>query len=393
MVREIGVQADRQAAQPQNTGASDALTWRDRVYAWRDRMCGSARFQQWVATFPLTRRTARRHARNAFDLCAGFVYSQILASCNELKLLELLLERPRTATELAGLCSVPLAAMETLLSAAAALDLVNRRARGRWGLGTVGAGIATSPGLSEMIRHHAHFYADLRDPVALLRGHAKSTELAAYWAYAKSTAPHELNQSNVSDYSILMAQSQGMIARDVIEAYPLAQHHHLLDVGGGKGAFAMAVAEAVPAITLSIFDLPAVAALAAPAISARGLEKRVQVHSGDFFRDLLPRGADVVSLVRILHDHDDDAAVKLLRNIREALPAGGKLLVAEPMAGTPGGEVMGDAYFGLYLLAMGSGRPRTPDEISSMLKTAGFADARTLKTARPMLVRAIVATA
>ena len=37
------------------------------------------------------------------------------------------------------------------------------------------------------------------------------------------------------------------------------------------------------------------------------------------------------------------------------------------MAGTPGAEPIGDAYFGFYLLAMGSGRPRTADGAAQML--------------------------
>jgi demethylspheroidene O-methyltransferase len=83
----------------------------------------------------------------------------------------------------------------------------------------------------------------------------------------------------------------------------------------------------------------------------------------------------------------------LLRNIHAALPAGGTLLIAEPLAATAGGEVMGDAYFGMYLLAMGSGRPRTPAEVQNMLRAAGFKSSRLLRTARPMLVRVIAAIA
>jgi demethylspheroidene O-methyltransferase len=401
MGQKVDVQADGAdtARGASGDGLSDdlgddlGLTWRDRIYAWRDRMCANGRFQHWVATFPLTRRTAQKHARSAFDLCAGFVYSQILVACIELKLLEALFERPHTAAELAARCRVPLPGMERLLAAAAALDLVSRRARGRWGLGTTGAGIAGSPGVAEMVRHHAHFYADLRDPVALLRGQVRDSQLSAYWAYATSDAPSGLEDSKISDYSALMASSQAMISRDVIEAYPLSQHRRLLDVGGGKGAFIAAVAEAEPKLELSVFDLPAVAVLAKATLAARGLDSRVEVHGGDFFRSALPRGADVMSLVRILHDHDDDDAMELLRNIHTALPAGGTLLVAEPMAATAGGEVMGDAYFGLYLLAMGSGRPRTPEEVRGMLRTAGFKSSRILRTARPMLVRVVVAVA
>jgi demethylspheroidene O-methyltransferase len=107
----------------------------------------------------------------------------------------------------------------------------------------------------------------------------------------------------------------------------------------------------------------------------------------------LPTGADCCSLVRVIHDHDDGPALEILRAVRRALPPGGVLLLAEPMSDTPGAEPIGEAYFGFYLLAMGSGRPRTPDELMGMLKTAGFSDARLQRTRRPILTRLIVARA
>ncbi len=61
-----------------------------------------------------------------------------------------------------------------------------------------------------------------------------------------------------------------------------------------------------------------------------------------------------------------------LRNVRAALPAGGTLLLAEPMSDTSGAEAMADAYFGLYLLAMGSGQPRSAQTLRRMLQEAGF---------------------
>ena len=78
--------------------------------------------------------------------------------------------------------------------------------------------------------------------------------------------------------------------------------------------------------------------------------------------------------------------------IHAALPPGGRLFIAEPMAQTRGAEPAGDAYFGFYLLAMGSGRPRSAAEITAMLKQAGFTRSRLLSTAMPLTVRAIVAT-
>ena len=99
----------------------------------------------------------------------------------------------------------------------------------------------------------------------------------------------------------------------------------------------------------------------------------------------------MITLVRILHDHDDDVAQALLRQIYNALPAGGRLLIVEPMAGSTHAERMGDAYFGLYLWAMGSGRPRSASELTKMLANAGFAEVRNVRTALPIITSAIVA--
>jgi demethylspheroidene O-methyltransferase len=115
------------------------------------------------------------------------------------------------------------------------------------------------------------------------------------------------------------------------------------------------------------------------------------VHGGDFRTDALPAGADTVSLVRVLHDHDDATVLAILRAARQALPPGGLVMVAEPMSGTAGAEPAGEAYFGFYLLAMGRGRPRTPDALYALLRAAGFARPCLVKTRNPLLLQIVVA--
>ena len=81
-------------------------------------------------------------------------------------------------------------------------------------------------------------YADLRDPVALLRGEAGRTELCRYWAYAGARrARRSRPASRSAAYSALMAASQPLVAAEMLDAYPLRRHRCLLDVGGGEGAF------------------------------------------------------------------------------------------------------------------------------------------------------------
>jgi demethylspheroidene O-methyltransferase len=93
-----------------------------------------------------------------------------------------------------------------------------------------------------------------------------------------------------------------------------------------------------------------------------------------------------------VHDHDDGPALTILRAARQALPPGGTLLLAEPMSGTPGAEPIGDAYFGFYLWAMGSGRPRTAEELEALLREAGFNRVKEIRTRRPLLTRLLIAS-
>jgi len=91
-----------------------------------------------------------------------------------------------------------------------------------------------------------------------------------------------------------------------------------------------------------------------------------------------------VTLVRVAHDHPDADVMQLLRNIHDALPAGGTLLLAEPMAQQADAPAQGDAYFHFYLLAMGSGRLRTAMELAELMRAAGFTDVERVPNPMPL---------
>lgn len=360
-------------------------------FTLRDSLLGSARFQRWAVAFPPTRWIVKRRAQALFDLCAGFVYSQVLSACVTLRLFEHLAGGPQTVAALAPRLSLSEDATLRLLEAARSLDLVAKRSPRAYGLGSLGAALRGNPGVAAMIEHHRLLYADLADPVALLRGEARSQSLAAYWPYAGAAAGAQLTSAETSAYTTLMSASQAMIAAEVLDAYPLKRHRCLLDVGGGDGTFLAAAAARAPALKLQLFDLPAVAERARLRFAHAGLSSRGVAHGGDFRTDSLPAGADIASLVRVIHDHDDETANGLLRAIRSVLPDEGTLLLAEPMADTRGAEPVGGAYFGFYLLAMGRGRPRSEADLTAMLKDAGFSRVRSAATRLPMLVKILLA--
>jgi demethylspheroidene O-methyltransferase len=367
-----------------------ATPWRDRWIAWRNGWLADPRFQRWAADFPLTRGVARRRARDLFDLVSGFVYSQTLAACLKLGLLDQLAKGTWTTAVLAEVLGLSPDVADRLLGAAAALDLAERAGPDRWALGPQGAALRGNAGLAQMILHHEHLYADLADSAGLLR-RGGGGRLAAYWPYATSPTPDAAPAEGVSAYSALMAATQPTVAADILAAYPVARHRVLMDVGGGEGAFLAAAGARAPDLSLMLFDLPAVTDAARGRLDRAGLMGRARIIGGDFLSEPLPAGADLITLVRILHDHDDAGVARLLRSAREALPRDGALLIAEPMSGAPRADRIADVYFAFYLLAMGRGRARTPAELFTALGAAGFRRMRQLSTRTPFLLRAILA--
>ncbi|MEX1362098.1 MAG: methyltransferase [Nannocystaceae bacterium] len=361
----------------------------DAWFALRNRMLSNAAFQTWSTRFPLTRFIARRKASTLFDICAGFVYSQVMQASVRLGLLEAVRDGPRSPEQLAPALGLSLDATQRLLDAASSIELVQRRG-GRYILGLQGCSYIGNPALAKMVEHNGIFYRDLADPVALLRGDHPQTELNRFWGYADPSSPAPTGDA-VAPYSEFMASTISLLAEDVLEAYPVTKHRRLLDVAGGEGAFVEAVATRVPELALTLFDLPPVAQRAAQRIERAGLSSRVTVSPGDLFADSLPKGADLVSLVRVLHDHDDEQVLRILAAVRQAMQPGGVLLVAEPMSSTAAHPPMGSAYFGFYLLAMGQGRPRTPDELSELLRQSGFVHPKLRGTRRPILTQLISA--
>ncbi len=366
-----------EGAEPINWRLAFSILWRNQRNKW----IANPTFQRWAARLPLTRTIANKRALELHHLTAGFVYSQTLSACTELGLFAQLQDGPLSTAELASRIDFPQTGLATLLSAAAGIRLIEQLSDERWMLGELGAAMNANPGISAMVEHHRHLYRDLENPLELLRERRKG-HLARYWPYASGARAGEASQA----YSDLMALSQQFIANHVLDAYPLSRHRKLLDIGGGTGAFARACLTRFPGLLAAVMDLPDVSAHAR---SSAPQQAGLTFHGGDMFHDPLPADVDVISLIRILHDHDDGPVRALLKRVYDNLPLNGTVVVAEPMAYTSGAQAIGSAYFGLYLWAMGSGRPRGAKELAQMLREAGFNDIREHRSNMPCLVRVL----
>ncbi len=343
-------------------------------------------FQAWAARVPLLRRIVRHEGEAMFDLVAGFCHAQVLQAFVRLRIPPLLLTHRMTAAALAQETEVPLDRMTVLLNAAVALRLIKHR-RGYYALTTRGTALAGVPGLQGMIDHHDVLYRDLTDPVAFFRGEME-TELAAFWPYVFG-AGGATDPAVTARYSQLMAESQALVAADTIAAVNWSGTEHIMDVGGGTGAFLTALGQAEAKPKLTLFDLPAVVPAATSRFADAGFSDRCQIVPGSFRDDPLPTGADMITLVRVLYDHADDTVLALLKSVYAALPTGGRVIVSEPMTGGASPHRAGDAYFALYCMAMRTGRARSASEVQDLMHAAGFARLKTPRARRPFVTSVV----
>lgn len=357
------------------TGLGSGVPRRGAGPGWAAKLALQPWFHRLCARVPGLRSIARAEGEALFEVVSGFVRSQTLLALVELRVLHRLAEAPETTARLAQLAGVPADRMAVLCQAGAALKLI-RQKRDRWHLTTRGAAFLTVPGLEAMVRHHPVLYRDLVDPVAFFRGETK-TELAGFWPYVFG-AGGAADPGLAARYSALMADSQALVAEDTLRLVDLRGVRHLMDVGGGTGAFLSAVGAAYPGLSRTLFDLPAV-------VAGARLGADVTIHPGSFRDDPLPVGADAISLVRVLYDHSDATVAGLLAKVRQALPVGGRLVISEPMSGGARPDPATDVYFAVYTLAMATGRSRSAVEIADLCRAAGFDCPRRARSLRPFV--------
>lgn len=149
-----------------------------------------------------------------------------------------------------------------------------------------------------------------------------------------------------------------------LTAYDFSRHRRIVDVAGGYGHLVSAVLAAHPGLEGVLFDLPEVAAQVQP-------QERLEVVSGNFFRDPLPAG-DAYVLMNVVHDWDDAASMRILEAVATAgRSAGASVLLLEVLM--PEGPAPHWAKaLDIVMLAVTGGRERTLPEYEALLAAAGL---------------------
>ncbi|KAJ0986514.1 hypothetical protein J5N97_004870 [Dioscorea zingiberensis] len=174
------------------------------------------------------------------------------------------------------------------------------------------------------------------------------------------------NEGMASD-SLLVGDVVMMTCRDVFKGLK-----SLVDVGGGTGNMARAIAHAFPETKCTVLDLPHV-------VDTLKGDSLVEFVGGDMFVSV-PQ-ANAVLLKWILHDWNDEECVKILQRCREAIPSkeeGGKIIIVDMVVGVTTDKhayaIETQLLFDLLMMSLVSGKERNESEWKKIISAAGFTD-------------------
>lgn len=314
------------------------------------------------------------------QLLCGFQISAAIGAVARLGVADVLAGGPARSTDLAERLGADGRSLARVLRALADVGIFEELSDGRFALTSLGETLRSDvPGSVRRAaihwteewhwRAYGHFASSVRTGEAGMRpAHGRN-----FWDYLA------VHPETAAAFNGMMSSASLLRAQALARTYDFSKVERMVDIGGGEGRLLCAVLQVYPHLSGVVFDLPGVIAGARECLLEAGLTERAEAVAGNFFEGV-PPGADAYVLSWILHDWDDESALRILGNCRAAIGNAGRLLVIEmvlPSADEPRSPKA--SYLeqlakvtDLEMLAVVGGRERTRAEYGELLSRAGF---------------------
>lgn len=306
------------------------------------------------------------------QMMSGFWVSRGLYVAAKLGIADLLNEDgAKTAEELAALTETNADALFRILRMLAMVGVFAQDSENRFSLTPVSELLLSdTPGsmrrgvIAEMGEIHYEAWGNIMHSV-------KTGEIAfddkfgmSIWEYFETDKP------KADNFNRYMANNAIMLNDSVSRGYDFSKRKKIIDIGGGLGGMLAAILEKNPHLEAVLFDAPSVVEKSKEFLREKGFAERCATVGGDFF-EAVPAGGDLYAMRWIIHDWDDEKSIRILKNIREAIPADGRLILAEAVV-PERTEPHFSKFFDLIMLTMTGGRERTRREYQRLLEKSGF---------------------
>jgi len=325
--------------------------------------------------------------RIIWDLWLTANYQAAIVASDEKNLFGLLDEVPATIAELAVRLDSDERATGILVRLLAALGLVTQTS-GRFELSEVAR--------IYLVRSSPYYWGHMMR-VGVSEWHLKTLLLKLKQKAAvrgPENAPSVTGEGRISDGwasgNVTLEQAEGVAARmhshslpaaiGAARSYDFGGIRRVLDVGGGSGCFAIAMAQQHPHLRCTILELSAMCDVAKTYIEAGKVASRVDTRAIDMFREPWPKGYDAIFFSNIWHDWSFETCRWLARQAFDVLAPGGRILLHEMLLNDDGTGPPTTASFSMLMLLATQGQQFTFGESRAIMQDAGFVRIETKKT-------------
>jgi hypothetical protein len=325
-------------------------------------------------------------------ISAGWT-TQAIGVAADLGLADVLGRQALDAVSLAARLGVEPDALDRLLRALVSLDLCAVDAEGRYALTSMGTLLrkdargSLHAWATWWSRYLWPLWGDLRQTI-------ETGESARLRATGASGFAHiEADPAAARVFNAAMGELTSIVAEALVRGVRFPASALVADLGGGSGELLVGLLSANPTLRGLLLELPHALDGARSRLQEAGLGDRVEVRAGDFFA-AVPAGADVYVIKSVLHNWDDARCARLLRNCREAMRDGTRLLVVERTLHERPGSTHADrgiARNDLNMLIGVGGRERTQTQLAVLFRAAGLRQVRSVPL--PLELHAIELTA
>ncbi len=305
-----------------------------------------------------------------------FMKSRVILTAAELDLFTVLENRPSTAFEIAGSLGLDPTALARLLDCLVVFGLVEKE-KGPYRNTEKGAFLSANhpETVLPMVLHMNHLWETWSGLTeAVRKGHQGQTEPGL-----------KFEEKSMKAFIGAMHVVAKDLSAKIAESLDLSPYHRLLDVGGASGTYTIAFLRKNREMKAILFDLKGVIPIAREKIEQEGLLDRVELVSGDFYKDPLPGGCDLALLSAIIHQNSPDQNVGLYKKVYQALNPGGVILIRDHIMDESRTRPPGGAIFALNMLVnTRGGDTYTFQEIRETLEQAGFREVTLLRSGAQM---------
>lgn len=318
------------------------------------------------------------------QMVTGYWVSQSIYVAARLGIADLLQTGAKTSDELAREVGAHGPTLYRVLRALAGLGIFAEDENRRFSLTPLAEPLRTGPNSLRAMAIHMIEEASW-DAWGKLLESVRTGEAGFKLAHGMEVFPYyAAHPESMEPFNEAMTNFSEAVIEALVPAYDFSSIKKLVDVGGGHGSLLAAILKANPNLRGVLFDLPRAVEGASKRMEMENVADRAELVAGDFFESV-PPGGDAYLMKLIIHDWDDERAVKILSNCHAAMADGGKLLLIESVVPS-GNEPSFSKGMDLQMLIMTGGRERTESEYRELFAAGGFTLTRVIPTESPMSI-------